>query len=885
MSLRFPLLVILAALAFGGAMRANPPGVVRHWAPGIINPAGGTTEMDIVFLRSRAEMGNDWYLPLRVPGNSPGAGNTILGVAFCPPNDSRDFAGIVHDSEKSRGALASSPAFDLDRPYRLALAWGDGAFRIWFDGREIARSRFTGELPLLPEFFTAGQAGVFRIDALRFSDRPRNDAELARAPDLVRDAHTTYLALAGQADASGRPTLWQREQFSSALFPDRRAARLVVAAGSSLPLSLRAVNYTDHAARFRLRIEIRDRAGRQAATKDYDLSVAPRADYQPASIALPPLAATGYHEATLTVTSPAGRQSAYELSFVVQPDDTAPEGRLADYLGHHHLINLKPDFYTQLGIRWDRTWAHNRIFLWGNVEPAPGHFLWDETDHALATAEAAGIRTLGLLGNPPAWASTYSEQERTRLLPVIEKFNYPGSNDWSRRPDRYQPRSLDEWRSYVRAVVTRYGDRVQHWEVGNEMDFHPPYRLASFSGTTRDYVDLLRVVSEEVRARSSSGKVLTTGLSLIEGPTDPEMTAEMMRLGAADHFDIYAFHSYAAREKISSAIQTARSAKPAVPLWQTERQIMGGERDEHQVIHTLFWGLARGWQKYFFHSADYDRHFGRLKPTPYYAVTAEVARHLRVADAYLGPVPGAEGFAESWQLRLSDGRFLQVFAVNNARFSFMIDKLSPGSAVRLTNLYGETLHDAPLPADRVLHLDDYAYLVTPSAISTSGWRRETDNLLQNPGFETHTGDVIMDASSARPAAWTFSPRDVPAQALSFVPGRTGSFAVRLDGRPTSQGAWVQQRHLLPAGRWVFTVHVRLPKGVTAPLRLILHDESSGTRWPSARDARHVTGTGDWQPVSSETLVSGDGAWVRAMIGIDSTAHAVDIDDADLRAAP
>src|SRR5690606_107978 len=104
---------------------------------------------------------------------------------------------------------------------------------------------------------------------------------------------------------------------------------------------------------------------------------------------------------------------------------------------------------------------------------------------------------------------------------------------------------------------------------------------------------------------------------------DASMPADLMRLGAAPSFDVLAVHSYADRATLAEVIAAVRSAKPGVPMWQTERQYMGGDGDARQAIHTLFWCLERGFSKYFFHEADLDKNFGRLNPTPYYAITSE----------------------------------------------------------------------------------------------------------------------------------------------------------------------------------------------------------------------------------------------------------------------
>ncbi len=880
---------MVAVALFGGIVSTQAQEVeasieqVRYWAPGVINREEGTIELDVSMRRSPAGMKTDWYVPFRAVGNARDGGNSMLGIAFCPSNDSREFTGIVQDSQRPKSLSTSTPDYDLDRPYRIALRWGNDESSLWFDGRKVARTSFVGELSTLPGFFTVGDPRAFEIHGVRISDHVRTDAQLSNVQEpLQPDDHTTLAYDPEQGLVRG-DTYWQVKDYIAGIFPDRRAAVLVGKAGVGLEVPLRVVNYSDHNVDFAIHARVRNRDGDEVATQDYQLTAVPREDYQSQSIQLPALKETGYFDAELTVTGPGERTATYEVSFVVWPAEDATEGALADYLGHHQLLDIKPDFFTQIGIHWNRAWGFglNRFFLWCNVEPEPGNFEWNVPDEAMDRSTEQVIQTVGLLAGPPAWASTYSPAEYQKFLPVIEKFRR--GTDWSRRPDRYQPRSLEEWRNYVRAVVERYHDRVKYWEVYNEVDFHPPNRLASFSGTTQDYVDLLEIVSEEVHAIDPDAVVLSSGFSMVsDKATDLGMPREMLELGGGDYLDAFAFHGYARRELIEDATRAAREDQPGVPLWQTERQYMMGEspRDDYQTVRLAFWGLSQDWDKFFLLGTDTDKHYGNLKPTRYFAVTAELARQLAAAEALEGPVPGVEGRFEAWQLSRADGKYLQYFASGPTGVELTVEGLEPEDVVQVTNLYGETLHDGPIGEELTLALPDDAYVISPKPLSVTAVSRQDENWLKNGSFEEKTGDLIMDASTAWPTDWKLSPQQASPSVLSFVEGRSGEEAIRLDTRQASTGAWVQQRlKRTSAGQWCLRAWVRIEEGQELLLRFSIVDENG--RWPKKEDALAVTGTGEWQEIEVTKQIPEMYGWMRAMIGLEEPGGVVEIDDVEL----
>ncbi|PAW79623.1 MAG: hypothetical protein B9S32_03550 [Verrucomicrobia bacterium Tous-C9LFEB] len=845
-----------------------------YWAPGILNQEAGTVEMDLKFLRSREEMLSDYFFVFRATGNSSLEMTTVLGLVFCPPGDNRDFLALARSNA---GASAISPEaldFEANKIYRLAFTWGEGQHSFWLNGKLLGRGALKGPLALLPDRFRAGKLGAFEVERLRVSDLVRSGVELQKREELKVDGHTTLWDDRSLQQPVLGKSIWQEKTFGVWAFPERTPAMLVVPVGQSLPVPLRLVNFTSNDSVVEIKCDLFTRLGKATGTQLYKIPIKSGAFYIPGALSLPVMSQPGYYNVKIAVKSPQGREAIYDCSYVVQPEEKAAAGKLADYLGHHHHFN-KPDAYTQIGIRWHRAWGNERSFLWCNVEPSPGEFQWAQADEDMAAAKKAGIQVLGVLGYPPTWASSRSEAEVNRL-------KGKAAPDFLRRPERFKPKNLADWEKYVRAVVRRYHGQVKHWEIYNEVDFHPPFVFASFSGSTEDYYQLLESAHRIIKEIDPAAQVLTSGFSLSQGATDTGMPAALMKLGAAKSFDIFNVHGYAGRnDTIAAALTAARAAKPNVPLWQTERQYMGGFQDEYEAISTAFWCLDNGFSKFFFHEADMDRFYGNLKPTPYYAVTAELARQLRVCDEYVGKIEGLDGVCTGWKLKRTDGGWLYVFAANSGvvRLSLGADK--EGAAVTVTDLYGEFVSTGKLDLSKPFNFSGLIYLVSPVPLKIAKVERLVGNAVANPGFEMREGDYLMDPTAARPVYWKLSAEDPERKNFGYIKGgHTGECAIRFANGSNPKGVWVSQSVTLDsAGEWILSAWVRIPKG--APVRMIFSLQAAAQLTSTAGNVLTVEGTGDWQQLVVKQKLAQSGIRGTIIVGVQEGAGVVDVDDVEL----
>lgn len=180
----------------------------------------------------------------------------------------------------------------------------------------------------------------------------------------------------------------------------------------------------------------------------------------------------------------------------------------------------------------------------------------------------------------------------------------------SSRPDEkaywaYASRDINDWRAFVRFMAERYGDRVHHWEIGNEADWH------FWRDTLDSHVERIKAAYAELKAHDPRHKVMNGGLStdgvsthILHNGGEIDALQRMYDLGLAQHTDILALHIYPTdaedavyRVNRFRAIM-ARNGDADKPLWITEAGMttQGGrhsERDQARLVTEMYYALAR----------------------------------------------------------------------------------------------------------------------------------------------------------------------------------------------------------------------------------------------------------------------------------------------------
>ncbi len=248
-----------------------------------------------------------------------------------------------------------------------------------------------------------------------------------------------------------------------------------------------------------------------------------------------------------------------------------------------------------------------------------------------------GIKTLGLLGFPPRWASTAPAD--------------------AARPHVYEP-DLEAWGDFVERVTRQYQDLVQHWEIWNEPNirvFWEPEPDAA------DYLDVLKVAYQAAKRGNPECTVLMPGLA---GPGQNrwgmKFLDELLEMGAVQYCDAISIHPYRQTTPEESNLvgdlehiaEMAEKHGGRRPIWFTENcwttQIPTGSTERRQALMlprcyvlALGTGLIERLLWFRFHDPGTDRFYlehncglctNDLTPQPAYFAHRTVATLLDGAD-------------------------------------------------------------------------------------------------------------------------------------------------------------------------------------------------------------------------------------------------------------
>ena len=203
-------------------------------------------------------------------------------------------------------------------------------------------------------------------------------------------------------------------------------------------------------------------------------------------------------------------------------------------------------------------------FRWRVAEPERGMWVFDKMDRVVA-ALPKDMEILATLMSPPAWATGVDPAK---------------CEGWF---DAYPPKDLALWSAYVMKVVSRYKNRVKHWEVWNEengVDFYRP--LPDAMG----YTALLRSAYKAAKKADPRCVVVLGGLQMngvMANPWSPVKTPDFLEAlygaGARKWFDVCNIHPYVlpseGTEHMMEMIRDTfavmeRHGDRSKPLWITE---------------------------------------------------------------------------------------------------------------------------------------------------------------------------------------------------------------------------------------------------------------------------------------------------------------------------
>lgn len=179
-------------------------------------------------------------------------------------------------------------------------------------------------------------------------------------------------------------------------------------------------------------------------------------------------------------------------------------------------------------------------FLWRRIQPERGRFDWRVPDEVVRLCKKHGFQILGVLHSPPKWASPAHKH-------------------------------INEWKTFVARVVSRYGDDIKHWEIWNEPNvkrFWPQNVPAS------KFVPIVKEAYSTIKKIRPDAKIILAGLG--DNKRAFPFWEVLFQKGVLDYCDGIAFHPYLAGDvKLLSYVRRLRDllkkfSHPEKPLWITE---------------------------------------------------------------------------------------------------------------------------------------------------------------------------------------------------------------------------------------------------------------------------------------------------------------------------
>jgi len=256
----------------------------------------------------------------------------------------------------------------------------------------------------------------------------------------------------------------------------------------------------------------------------------------------------------------------------------APKATIpASYFGMHihHLAYPRPTPWPTPPVPQWRLW--DASVTWADLQPAKGQWRFEKLDGYVTLAEQHGTGLLLTLGGSPTWASA---------KPQLKSSYSSGFTA--------EPANIEDWREYVRTVVSRYKGRIQAYEIWNEPN------LADFwSGSIDQMLTLTREASQIIHNVDPKALVVSPSATAAYGIP---WLAEFLKKGGGQYLDVVGFHFYVdpqlPPEEMLAIIQRVRqvladNGLAEKPVWNTETGWLPPAKFDSDELAAAF--LARAY--------------------------------------------------------------------------------------------------------------------------------------------------------------------------------------------------------------------------------------------------------------------------------------------------
>lgn len=372
------------------------------------------------------------------------------------------------------------------------------------------------------------------------------------------------------------------------------------------------------------------------------------------------------------------------VMFALVPENglaTPPNAEFEFAVDNHWINPAVVEAMRYLGIRAART-----LVGWERIQPeGPDDWNFRAFDERLEALSAVGIKMRDTLVFTPAWAAVDNPQKR-------------------RFPRNRRPRQ-EFWENYVRAMVERYGDKVEFFELWNEPD------LTGFVDfPVEEYIELCRSarrIAREVnpRLKLASGGFATMSPSLENGA--PARFHEEVLRQAKDTFDIHSYHEHGYFPHYQLMVD--RYFLPlrerhgiAAPWLASETAMHSASGTDFEQADCLFKKLLFSWARgavsytwYGLCNNGYDLKYSEdnfgildrfMSPKYIFAVYAAIIREYQTAK-YQGQIQ-SPGDPWLFAFRSPEAVLLANWALTNSSASTIYAAYSDGSSATQLDLAG-----------------------------------------------------------------------------------------------------------------------------------------------------------------------------------------------------
>jgi hypothetical protein len=222
----------------------------------------------------------------------------------------------------------------------------------------------------------------------------------------------------------------------------------------------------------------------------------------------------------------------------------------------HHLAYPVPTPWPNMPVPQWRLWDAD--VTWPDLEPSKGQWRFEKLDAYVSLAQQHGTGILLPLGGSPRWASAG---------PSVPSNYYPGFTA--------EPANIEDWRSFVTTVASRYKGRIQAYEIWNE-----PNLREYWTGTTDQMLTLTKEASHIIHSVDPNAIVVSPAATADYGIP---WLAEFLKKGGAQYVDVIGFHFYVNPHTLLP--------EDMLPVIQHARQILA----DNGLANKPVWNTETGW--------------------------------------------------------------------------------------------------------------------------------------------------------------------------------------------------------------------------------------------------------------------------------------------------